>query len=127
MSNRRRKLDLESYPLPPETCLLAPEWVAALSIYWRVQGPLQARAILDLAEAAARESAPERSVYLLQKALRQLGLLELSLLRLILSRYVEFVREGSDRPAQQIAAEVLATLLAVERSRARGGRPRKAV
>ncbi|HOA71878.1 MAG TPA: hypothetical protein PLQ89_02060 [Phycisphaerae bacterium] len=125
MGKTHRRLDLDAYPIPPDIDLLGPEWMASFSIYWRVQRPDQARTILDLVVAAMREAVPERSVWLLQKALRQLGLIEVSLLRLILTRYLVFVRDNSPEPAQRIAGEVLATLVAVEKARARGGRPRK--
>lgn len=116
---RQRSLHLDpaDYPLAEDAEILGPRWLAALSVYWRGQGREQARQVLDLVDAATREPTAERSVYLLLKALRLLGLVEVSIIRLVLDRYVHFVQAGQPDPARHMAAEVLATLLAIETGR----------
>lgn len=119
------RLDAHTYDIPPETEVLGPEWLAAFNVYWRGQCREQSRQVLELLDLATREPTPERSIYLLQKALRLLGVVELSIIRLVLTRYVHFVMHDFAEPAQQVAVQVLATLLSVEETRARGGRPAK--
>jgi len=98
---------------------LGPEWKAAFTVYWRVQLADEAECILALIESAAVQMSPERSVYQLQKALRRLGLMELQIIRLLLSRYAHWVREDADRPAQRIAVEVRSTLRSIHTRAAR--------
>lgn len=99
---------------------MEPQWVARLTVYWRGQSPRAAREILRQVETAMYEPAPERSVYQLQQALRQLGLVEIQIIRLILTQHGTFVQLNAPYPAQQIATQVLATLLRIEEDRRRG-------
>ncbi len=113
------ELDPASLPPPPEGELLGPEWYAAFSIYWRPKCRQQKTAILQTIHAAMYAATPERAVYLLQQALRSLGLAEIQIIKLILLRYIYHVRRNTQRPAQQIAAEVLETLSALKSKRSK--------
>jgi hypothetical protein len=120
----RSGLGPSAFRLPDDVPTLDPEWVACLTVYWRNQSPAVARDILLRIEAAMYESAPERSVHRLQQALRELGMVEIQILKLVLSRHCAFIRMNAPYPAQQIATQVLATLLDVEQDRRRAGPPR---
>lgn len=99
--------------------LLDPEWVATLHVYWRGQSPDQAAAVLGLVSTATREPTCERSIYLLQKGLRLLGLVELSIIRLIITSYTQHVQNEHPEPARHVARQVLCTLQAIDEGRAR--------
>lgn len=116
----RNRLPLNEFNLPGEVPTLGPDWVACLTVYWRGQPPRVAREILRQVETAMYEPAPERSVYQLQQALRQLGLVEIQIIRLVLTQHRTFVQLNAPYPAQQIAMQVLATLLRIEEDRRRG-------
>jgi hypothetical protein len=97
-------------PIPNDIQPLTPEWTASLNVYWRAQPPDQARRILAQIEQACGESPPERSVCRLRDALRQLGLTELQIMRLVLSRHEALIRSGEPEAVRRIALEVLVTL-----------------
>lgn len=120
MGKKRRRIKVTSFTLPEEVQILGPEWSAALTVYWRSLDPEPAARVLEAVEAAMYESTPERSICQLQHALRVLGMIEVQLIRLILTRYLAFVRMNAEYPAQQVAAEVLATLLAIESDQKKG-------
>jgi hypothetical protein len=102
-----------------EVELLAPEWVAMLTVYWQSRSAGEARLILDMVKGAWLECTPERSALELLKAMRLLGLLEIQILRLILARFEHHVLAGTDQPARQVAGEVLKTLLSIGKRRFR--------
>lgn len=97
--------------------LLAPEWFATFCVFWKGNSARGRRHILRLLEEAAAEDTPERCICMLQHALRELGLVEVQIVKLILTRYLEHVQSNADSPARQIVREVEATLSAIRRER----------
>ena len=93
--------------------MLSPDWVASFSVYWRARTITQRAEILKLVNAAAQETTVERTIYLIQQAMRALGMVEVQIIKLILTRYLDHVRLEVENPARQIATEILATLQAI--------------
>jgi ABC-type glutathione transport system ATPase component len=82
-------------------------------VYWRARNITQRAEILKLVNAAAQETTVERTIYLIQQAMRSLGMVEVQIIKLILTRYLDHVRLDVADPARQIAVEILATLQAI--------------
>ena len=87
--------------------------MASFSVYWRARNITQRAEILKLVNAAAQETTVERTIYLIQQAMRSLGMVEVQIIKLILTRYLDHVRLEVENPARQIATEILATLQAI--------------
>ncbi|MBI4579598.1 MAG: hypothetical protein HY718_07850 [Planctomycetes bacterium] len=126
MARKRNTIIPPSLPQPPpETEILEPEWFAAMSIYWESRHAEQAAEVGRLLGLAMREPTPERSICQLQQGLRELGLPEVLITKLILTRYLHHIKADTRQPAHAIAAEVLATLGEIHSSgRRRRGRER---
>ncbi len=102
---------------PVGTDLLSADWFAALSVYWVTRSRDERCEVLDIVSLGMEAKTPEQSIYLVQQALRRIGLMEVQIIKLVLAVYVDHVQKGMPQPARQIAAEVLNTLLTIERER----------
>lgn len=104
---------------------LSPEWVAMFCVHWQALAPADRMQVAQHIDRACVQTSAERCIYSLQQGIRLLGVTELQIIRLILTRYMEFSIAGESFPARQIALQVAETINLLQSSRRGAGRSRR--